>query len=292
MLFEGFERNTVDTGEVTINYVTAGNGPPLLMLHGYPQTHSMWHRIAPALSRKFTVICADLRGYGDSGKPPSDESHMAYSKRQSGNDMVKLMDKLGFPKFNLVGHDRGARVAHRMCLDHADRIERVAILDIVPTYHIFSTADRRIATDYYHWFFLIQPEPFPEKMIGNDPLFYLHWTLGAWGTGLDVYDPEALREYERCFCTPESIHATCEDYRAAASVDFRHDQEDICRKVTCPMLVLWGKNGVMDRNYDVLGAWRARAKNVVGRAIEAGHFLAEEKPEDTCAELERFFSPA
>lgn len=292
MLFEGFERNTVDTGEVTINYVTAGNGPPLLMLHGYPQTHSMWHRIAPALSRKFTVICADLRGYGDSGKPPSDESHIAYSKRQSRNDMVKLMDKLGFPKFNLVGHDRGARVAHRMCLDHADRIERVAILDIVPTYHIFSTADRRIATDYYHWFFLIQPEPFPEKMIGNDPLFYLHWTLGAWGTGLDVYDPEALKEYERCFCTPESIHATCEDYRAAASVDFRHDQEDICRKVECPMLVLWGKNGVMDRNYDVLGAWRARAKNVVGRAIEAGHFLAEEKPENTCAELERFFSPA
>ena len=291
-MFEGFEARRVATSGAEIFLRTAGHGAPLLLLHGYPQTHAIWHRMAPAMAERFTVVCADLRGYGDSGKPPSDPEHAAYSKRAMARDMVEAMAALGFERFMVAGHDRGGRVAHRMCLDHPERVGRAAVLDIVPTRTIFRATNQAIATGYYHWFYLIQPEPLPERMIGADPLFYLHQKLGHWSGDKDTAwtAPEALAEYERCFSDPAVVHASCEDYRAAATVDLAHDEADLERKIGCPLLVLWGEKGLMARNFDVLATWREKTSGVVeGRALACGHYLPEERPKEVIAEFRHFF---
>ena len=289
-MFEGFRTQRIATGGPTINARVGGEGPPLLLLHGYPQSHVMWHRIAPTLAGEYTVVCPDLRGYGDSDKPPGDADHAQYAKRAMAQDQVDVMAALGFDRFRLVGHDRGARVAHRLCLDHADRVERVAILDIVPTLTMFETTSQAFATGYYHWFFLIQPDGLPEHMIGLDPDFYLERKLGRWSAPGAIFDPDAVAEYRRCFRDPACIHASCEDYRAAASLDLAHDRHDRSRKVACPMLVLWGLKGFMERYYDVVATWREKATDVRGQGIDCGHFLAEEKPEDTLAALLPFLA--
>lgn len=288
MLFPEFTPCDVATSATRIHCVVGGSGPPLLLLHGYPQTHSMWHRIAPRLAANHTVVCADLRGYGDSGKPESDAKHATYSKRAMARDMVEVMRHFGFEHFRLVGHDRGARVAHRLCRDHPDAVSQVVLLDISPTATMYAHTDRTFATAYYHWFFLIQPFDLPERLIGADPVYYLHRKLGGWGTGLVHFDADALAEYERCFRDSETIHASCEDYRAAATIDLEHDAKD--EKVACPMLVLWGARGVVARLFDPIADWRAVAGDVRGRALPAGHYLPEEVPEDTSSELMTFFA--
>ena len=289
-LFPGFTPRRIATSGTEINLIVGGSGPPLLLLHGYPQTHAMWHRIAPRLAQHFTVVCADLRGYGDSGKPVSEPDHCTYSKRAMAQDQVDVMHALGFERFALAAHDRGARVAHRMARDHVDRVERVVVLDISPTAIMYAKTDKAFATAYYHWFFLIQPYDLPERMIGADPGYYLRKTVGGWGTaGLAVFDPVALAEYERCFRDPATIHATCEDYRAAATIDLAHDAADTGRKIDCPLLVLWGEKGVVHRFFDPVADWNSVASDVRGKALPSGHYLAEEAPDATSAELLTFF---
>ena len=289
-LFPGFTPRRIATSGTEINLIVGGSGPPLLLLHGYPQTHAMWHRIAPRLAQHFTVVCADLRGCGDSGKPVSEPDHCTYSKRAMAQDQVDVMHALGFERFALAGHDRGGRVAHRMARDHAERIERLAVLDISPTAIMYAKTDKAFATAYYHWFFLIQPYDLPERMIGADPGYYLRKTVGGWDTaGLAVFDPVALAEYERCFRDPATIHATCEDYRAAATIDLAHDAADTGRKIDCPLLVLWGEKGVVHRFFDPVADWNSVASDVRGKALPSGHYLAEEAPDATSAELLTFF---
>jgi haloacetate dehalogenase len=291
-LFPGFATQRIRTTGTEIHCVVGGTGPPLLLLHGYPQTHAIWHKVAPALAREFTVVCADLRGYGDSGKPASDTTHTAYSKRAMAQDMVEVMHALGFPRFRLAGHDRGGRVAHRLCLDHPDAVERVAVLDISPTRMMYGATNMAFATAYYHWFFLIQPFDLPEKLIGADPVYYLRRKIGAWSSSVAHFDPRALAEYERCFRDPATIHASCEDYRAAASIDLEHDEVDIAagNKVSCPLLALWGDKGVINRMFDPLRDWGAAAVDVRGKSLPSGHFLAEEAAEETLRELRAFFA--
>jgi haloacetate dehalogenase len=292
IVFEGFEqrRVTVGTAEapVAINLRLGGAGPALLLLHGYPQTHVMWHRIAPRLAERFTVVCADLRGYGDSDKPESGADHAAYCKRAMAQDQAEVMTALGFERFCVVGHDRGARVTHRLLLDHGARVDKAAVLDIAPTLDMYQRTDRDFAEAYYHWFFLIQPFDLPERMIGADPDYYLEKKIGKWSKTGGCFDPEALAEYKRCFRDPATIHASCEDYRAAAGIDLEHDRADRDRKVAVPLLVLWGAKGVIERSYDVLGLWSERAEKVSGRALSCGHFLAEEAPEETLEALLAF----
>ncbi len=287
-MFEEFTRSTIAVDGVAINVVYGGDGPPVLLLHGYPQSHAMWHRVAPALAEQFTVVAPDLRGYGDSAKPASGADHAAYAKRATAQDQVGVMAALGFERFAVVGHDRGARVAHRMTLDHPDRVSRLAVLDIVPTLKAFTEVDQAKATGYYHWFFLIQPYDLPERLIGSDPGFFLRWCLKSWGGGLDFFDPEALAHYERCFADPAAIHASCEDYRAAATIDLAHDRADLERRIDCPVLALWGSRGRIDAWFDVLETWRERAREVSGRALDAGHFLAEERPDEVAQALLAF----
>lgn len=287
-MFEGFERVHVETGEATINAVRGGEGPPVLLLHGYPQTLAMWHLVAPRLAESFTVVAADLRGYGDSSKPRGGNEHSGYSKRAMAGDQVQLMRELDFDSFAVVGHDRGGRVAHRVTLDHPEKITKLAVLDIVPTLHVFATADKDLAMSYYHWFFLAQPYDLPERLIGADPDYYLSKKLGGWGSGIEAFAPEAYAEYQRCFRDPETIHASCEDYRAAATIDLEHDETDQHRKVGCPLLALWGEKGVVERLYDVLEVWRGYASDVRGSALPCAHFLAEERPGETAEELVSF----
>ena len=287
-MFEGFERKSLELNTITLPFVYGGSGPPLLLLHGYPQTHVMWHLTAPALAEHFTVVAPDLRGYGDASKPFGERDHSTYSKRAMAADNVALMAALGFESFALVGHDRGGRVGHRLALDHPEHVTKLAVLDIVPTHYLFTHTDSALARAYYHWFFLAQPFDLPERLIGADPVYYLHKKLGGWGNGLGIFAPEALAEYERAFSDPATIHASCEDYRAAATIDLKHDERDRDRKVTCPVLALWGEQGVMERLYDVLTIWRDYASDVQGKALPAGHFLAEEKPEETVRELLAF----
>mgnify|MGYP000321252811 CR=1 FL=1 len=287
-MFEGFEQVRVTSGGVEINAVHGGAGPPVLLLHGYPQTHAMWDRVAANLAESFTVVAADLRGYGDSSKPEGNPEHATYSKRAMAGDQAEVMRSLGFETFAVVGHDRGARVGHRMALDYPERVIRLAALDIVPTRHIFETAGKELATVYYHWFFLIQPADFPECLIGADPMYYLRRTLGRYGADTSIFDPEAMAEYERCFADPRTIHASCEDYRAAATIDLVHDEEDRGRKLACPLFLLWGARGAMHGLYDVEAVWREYAEDVRGKPLEAGHYLAEERPEDTARELLAF----
>jgi haloacetate dehalogenase len=288
-LFEGFEKRRIQTPEAEIELVRGGDGPPLLLLHGYPQTHAMWHLVATALAEDFTVVATDLRGYGDSSKPFGEEDHSTYSKRAMAGDQAAVMASLGFDSFAVAGHDRGGRVAHRIALDFPDRVTKLAVLDIVPTRHVFETVGKDLATAYYHWFFFIQPYDLPETLIGGDPSYYLHKKLGGWGTPLEIFVPEALAEYERCFDTA-TIHASCEDYRAAASIDLVHDEKDWneARKAECPLLALWGGRGVVEKTYHVEAVWREYASDVRGKPLDAGHFLAEERPEETARELRAF----
>lgn len=288
-LFPGFTVRRVATRGADIACVIGGSGPPLLLLHGYPQTHVMWHKIAPALAERFTVVCSDLRGYGDSSKPDGGTGHVNYSKRAMAADQVELMGALGFHRFRLAGHDRGARVAHRLAADHPEAVERLAVLDISPTRIMYAGTNQAFATAYYHWFFLIQPFDLPERLIGSDPLYYLHRKIGSWSKGMRYFDARALAEYERCF-TPAMIHASCEDYRAAATIDLEHDADHAQRRVQCPLLVLWGSEGVVNRLFKPLEDWRSVSHDVQGRALPCAHFLAEEAPEETCAELLQFFS--
>jgi len=291
--FQGFEARAYDTGEARVFARTGGSGPPLVLLHGFPQTHAIWHRVAQRLADRFFLVMPDLRGYGDSSKPAGAPDHANYSKRTMAGDIVALLRQLGHERFGLVGHDRGGRVAHRLALDHAQRVERLAVIDIVPTLDMYDTADRRLATYYYHWFHLIQPAPLPETMIGGDPAFYLRWKLGGWGAqGTGFIEPEALSEYERCFCNPEAIHGACEDYRASAGIDLEHDRASRERgeKIACDLLVLWGSRGVIDKLYDPLALWRAQcAGRVQGQALPSGHFIPEELPQAVGDALVDFF---
>ena len=288
-LIGGFEARRIATSGAEIHLAMGGSGPPLLLLHGYPQTHAMWHRVAPRLAEDFTVVCTDLRGYGDSAKPATAPDHAPYSKRAMALDQVEVMDALGFRRFRLAGHDRGARVAHRLARDHRDRIESLALLDISPTATMYAKTDRAFASAYYHWFFLIQPFDLPERLIGADPAYYLKKKLGGWGSALQHFDPRAYAEYERCYSDPATIHASCEDYRAAASIDLEHDASDAARKLECPVLVLWGEKGVVHRLFKPLDDWREVANDVRGKALPCGHYVAEEAPELTAVELLAFF---
>ena len=286
--FPGFKRSTTKTSGSTINFVTAGSGPPLLLLHGYPQTHIEWRDVAPQLAKKFTVVAADLRGYGDSSKPSDGDSHLNYSKRAMAQDQVEVMASLGFQKFAVVGHDRGGRVAHRMALDHADRVTKLAILDIVPTYKVLHSVTNELATANFHWWFLIQKSPLPETLIGNSAEVWLRSRFERIPPG--VLSKEAFAEYLRSFTLPDSIHASCEDYRAGATIDLIHDAADLDHKISCPVHVLWGERGVWPKLYDVLEVWRERASNVTGREMPTGHFIAEEKPDMLLEELNKFLS--
>ena len=291
-MFEGFTRETIQVDGAEINLRRGGEGPPVLLLHGYPQTHAMWHKLAPLLAGEFSLVMPDLRGYGDSSKPPTDDRHEPYSKRAMALDLAQVMTALGHDRFAVVGHDRGGRVGHRLAADHGERVTRLAVLDIAPTEHMYARTDKEFATGYYHWFFLIQPFDLPERMIGADPEYYLRRKMGQWSGKGSQFDPAAMAEYVRCFSMPETIHATCEDYRAAAAIDLEHDAADMAagRKLTCPLLALWGAKGLVGRKFDVLAAWRARAETVSGHAVDSGHFLAEEAPEDTFASLRPFLA--
>jgi len=288
-MFEGFEQARIATADGEINLLKGGNGPPLLLLHGYPQTHVMWHKVAPRLAEDFSLVIPDLRGYGDSSKPPGGAGHEGYSKRAMAVDQIQVMARLGYDQFFVAGHDRGGRVTHRMALDYPEKILKAAVLDIVPTHKIFSTVNQKVASGYYHWFFLIQPDGLPERLIGGDPEFYLRQKMGHWSAALDGFSEQAMAEYIRCFSNPETIHASCEDYRAAASIDMTHDEADMAARIGCPLLVLWGKKGLMDSSYDVLETWMERGLDVRGKAIQCGHFLAEEKPQETVEALFDFF---
>ena len=280
-MFEGFDELQIETSGATINLVKGGSGPPLLMLHGYPQSHVMWHKIAPRLAEDFTVVAPDLRGYGDSGKPHGDPEHVNYSKREMARDQAELMTQLGFDTFLLVGHDRGARVSHRLTKDHSDRVLKLATLDIIPTHKMFQIVNKEMATNTYHWFFLIQPYDFPERMIGGAADYFIRTRFTRGANAETIFPPEAVEEYVRCFCDPGTIHATCEDYRAGASIDLVHDEADFDSKVTCPMLALWSETGYVGRTQNVLEVWREYATNVRGFSLPAGHFLAEELPDAT-----------
>jgi haloacetate dehalogenase len=291
-LFDGFEARTVDLGEVTLRVRIGGSGPALLLLHGYPQTSAMWHRVAPRLAEEFTVVAADLRGYGGSSRPAAGPDSAAYAKRAMADEQVALMERLGFAEFAAAGHDRGARVVHRMCRDHPHRVTRAAVLAIVPTLFVFDRVDRALATAYYHWFFLSQPPDLPERLIGGDPEYYLRRCLAMWSRVPDAFAAEAVAEYLACFRDPASIAATCADYRAGAGIDLAHDRDDPSR-VRCPLLVLWGADGFVGTTYDVLAIWRAASADptlVEGRALPGGHFVPEEAPQETVAALRAFFA--
>ncbi|WP_044559963.1 alpha/beta fold hydrolase [Azospirillum sp. B4] len=279
---------TVGTG-VTLRVAMAGEGPPLLLLHGHPQTHATWRKIAPALAQRFTVVAPDLRGYGDSGKPESDARHAPYAKRAMALDQVHLMRALGCGRFAVAGHDRGGRVAHRMALDHPDAVSRLAVLDIAPTATMYALTDKAFATRYFWWFFLIQPAPLPERLIAADPEFFLRTHIDGQSKTPGATEPAVFAEYLRCYQDPATRHAICEDYRAAASIDLEHDAADADSRVTAPLLALWGAKGVVGQLYDVLATWRDKATDVRGQALDCGHTLQEEKPDAVLAAFLDFF---
>lgn len=274
---------------IAIHGVTAGSGPPLLLLHGYPQTHVMWHKMAPLLRDHFTLIIPDLRGYGASAKPPSTPDHAPYSKRAMAGDMAGLMTHFGHESFAVLAHDRGARVAHRLGLDHADRVTQMMLLDIAPTREMYANTTDAFARAYWHWFFLIQDAPFPEDMIGADPRAYVYKKCGSWSAGPSPIDPAAMEAYVAAFQDPATIHACCEDYRAAATIDISHDDADKGRKLAMPLHVLWGAKGAIEAHFDCLALWRKRAEIVTGHTLNGGHYLAEELPEQVAQEALTFF---
>jgi haloacetate dehalogenase len=290
-MFEGFTHKRIATSGAQIAFVQGGKGPPLLLVHGYPQNHTIWHKVAPRLAERFTLVIPDLRGYGASSKPASDADHMPYSKRAMALDLVEIMKTQGFERFDIAGHDRGARVTYRLVLDNPDRVRRVAVLDIVPTLEQFERIDRNSARRAYHWFFLTQPAPFPETLIGNDPDYFLDHSLNSWCGTPGAFTPEALASYREAFRDPAVIHATCEDYRAGATCDCAFDEADrgAGRKITVPMLVLWGAPGRVSRSTAMLDIWKLWATDVRGEPIDCGHFIPEEAPEALTERLLAFF---
>jgi haloacetate dehalogenase len=294
-MFDGFEALTVDADETTIFIRRKGNGPPLLLLHGFPETHAMWHAVAPMLGDAFTVICADLRGYGASGKPPSTPDHAPYSKAAMARDMVQMMERLGFSRFSVAGHDRGGRVAYRMALDHPDRIARLAVLDIIPTGEVFERADMHLALGYWPWSLLAQPEPLPERMIAAGADAVVDNALTGWGSDRNSFPADVRAAYVVALRDPATVHAICEEYRAAATLDFAQDVNDrkMNRRIACSTLALWGKGGPLDHWYadagGPLGIWRDWASDVTGHPIEGGHFFPEHNPRETAVELRAFF---
>jgi haloacetate dehalogenase len=289
-ILPGFDERMVDAGGVRIHARTAGSGAPVLLLHGYPETLSMWHRVAPALAERYAVVLADLRGYGGSDKPDPRGDAAAYAKRAMALDQVRLMAALGHGRFAVVGHDRGGRVAHRMALDHPDRVSAVAVLDIVPTLHMYEHVDLAMATEYGHWFFLSRADGLAERLIGADPDAWFESRFHGRHAGADPFDPVALDEYRRAFRDPATIAATCADYRAAATIDLEHDRadRDAGRRVTAPVLVLWGRESYVGRHFDPAGVWTSYTTDVSGVAVAADHYIVEEAPEDTIAALRAF----
>jgi haloacetate dehalogenase len=290
---EGFDYRRIATHAATINVAIRGRGPPLLLLHGYPETHYMWRSVAPALAEEFSVVCADLRGYGDSSKPDGVPDHSNYSKRAMATDMVEVMAALGHREFLLAGHDRGGRVAYRLALDHPRAVARLALLDIVSTKAVYEQVAMPLATAYFHWYFLIQPRPVPETLIGHDPGFWLSATLGQLSAaGSPAFNDATIAEYLRAFGTPAGIHAVCEDYRAGATIDRANDRADVSagHKITCPTLILWGARGVVGTSFKPLETWLDLVASPTGEAIDSGHFIPEERPEETLCALRAFFS--
>ena len=290
-MFKDFTAFTIERNGVTLQGCMGGQGAPLLLLHGHPQTHAMWHCVAPTLAQRFTVVMMDLRGYGDSGRPSADESHAAYSKREMALDALAVMQSLGFAQFQVLAHDRGARVAHRLAADHVQAVQRMMLLDIAPTLGMYSHTSQAFATAYWHWFFLIQPAPLPEALIESDPVRYLRSVMGKRHVGLAAFAPVALAEYERCIQVPGSARGICEDYRASATIDLDHDRADVAagKKLAIPVHVLWGEHGVVAKNFDVLALWRERAIKVSAQALPCGHYIAEEAPEALLAHANHFF---
>ncbi len=293
-MLDNFQPLRLAVNGVTIHLRHGGNGPPLLLLHGFPQTHVIWHKLADRLARHYTLVMPDLRGYGDSSKPPGLPDHSNYSKRSMAQDMLEVMHALGFNSFLLCGHDRGARVAHRLALDHPAAVQKLMLIDIAPTRTMYERSSQSFATAYYHWFFLIQPAPLPETLIGNSAAFFLETTLGGWGSGgAGHIDPAAGAEYARCFCTAEAIHSACEDYRAAATIDLEHDRDHDTRKIACPTHIVWGERGVIGRLFDPLRDWQAKcALPVSGTGLPAGHFIPEQAPDLLWQEMLGFLTPA
>lgn len=289
-MFEGFQERRIATSGAEIFLRTGGSGPPLLLLHGYPQTSAMWHKVAPLLAPDFTIVAADLRGYGRSSKPATTPDHSPYCKREMARDMVEVMAALGHDRFFLAGHDRGGRVAHRLAADHPDRVIKLATLDIAPTREMYRHTGEEFARAYWHWFFLIQPAPFPEQMIEADPQAYWRKKCGSGSAGMSPFSAEALAEYLACFADPASIHASCEDYRAAAGIDITHDDADGDRRLPMPLLALWGQHGVIERCFDALALWRLRAQDVSGEALPCGHYMAEEIPRQIADKFKPFFT--
>jgi len=281
-LFPGFTARRVRTAGAVIHSVSAGRGTPLLLLHGYPQTHAMWHAIAPALARDHAVVCADLRGYGDSSKRGSD-----FSKRAMAADMVAVMQRLGHARFHVIGHDRGARVAHRLARDHAERVASITVIDICPTLAMYERTDMAFARAYWHWFFFIQPAPLPETLLAHIGLDGMLALLTKATAGRDGFDKRALAEYRRCF-TPATMHAMCEDYRASAGIDLDHDRADGKKKLAMPLLAIWGTRGVVGTQFDCVAEWKRVARDVRGIAVDCGHFVPEERPRETLAAIRAF----
>jgi haloacetate dehalogenase len=294
-MFEDFEAGEVTVEETTIFVRRAGDGPPLLLLHGFPQTHVMWHAVAPLLAQRFTTVCADLRGYGRSGCPASQADHAPYSKRAMGRDMVALMHRLGFDRFALVGHDRGGRVAYRTALDHPARISALAVLDIVPTEEVWSRADARLALGFWPWSLLAQPKPLPERLLQATPEAVVDDALSGWGSPAAAFPADARAAYVDALRDPAHAHAICEEYRAAAAIDREHDRFDLenDRQIACPTLVLWSRRGALDLWYagegGPLSLWRKWCLDVTGRPLNAGHFFPEELPQETASLLTDFF---
>lgn len=290
-LFPGFEHRRIRTSGATINLAVGGEGPPVLMLHGYPQTHAMWHKLAPKLAKHYTVVCPDLRGYGDSSKPKGLPDHSNYSKRVMAQDMVEVMNKLGHASFHLVGHDRGGRVGHRLARDHGPEVVRTfTVLDICPTLKMYESTNMAFAQAYYHWFLMLQPPPLPEKMLAPVVPFNILAGSGLSSKGLKAYSKAALAEYVRVFSDPRTIHATCEDYRASGGIDLEHDRQDRGRKINMPVHVLWGARGVVGTQFDCLADWREVASKVSGSKLDCGHFIPEEAPAETLAEIQQFLA--
>ena len=292
-MFEGFRHHRIKTKGAEINCVVGGSGPPLLLLHGFPQSLAMWAKIAPRLAAHFTVVASDLRGYGDSSKPKCLPDNSNYSFRAFAADQVAVMQSLGFERFHVVGHDRGGRTAHRMALDHPARVLSLAVLDIVPTYAMFMDTNRNVAGAYWHWYFLAQPEPFPETLIGANPDFFYETCLVGWGAAkLGDFDAAQVAEYRRHWHDPAAIHGSCSDSRAAATIDLEHDSAGIAVKVQCPTLALWGTSGLMHKLFDMTAEWQKCCANLTSATLPGGHFFPELLPDETAERILQFIRSA
>ena len=291
-MFQGYKKDTLRVNGIDISFRIGGRGPALLLLHGHPQTHVIWHKVADTLAEHFTVIAADLRGYGDSSKPPASQKHVAHSNRVMAQDMADLMKRLGFEQFSILAHDRGARVSHRLAMDHPHLVERMTLLDIAPTLSMYTQTNEEFARAYWHWFFLIRPAPLPEALIESDPELYLRSVMGTRSSGMSPFTDEAFAEYLRCLRQPGSATGICEDYRASATIDLEHDRVDIekGKKLACPLLVMWGSEGTVGRCFNPLNEWQKVADQVQGKPLPAGHYIAEEAPKQLLAELLPFFN--